>query len=121
MLSAEVVERLRARVLAKPLLLIMEVDVVMIVFEQFEVAAPCYSQEFEFRLHRGLPIGASLGNVLLGASCCLHHLVHGTVASLRKETLAEGLGKMIQHLTTLIESNSVNTTFLRNTLAVPSA
>ena len=66
----------------------------------FRVAVAGKHQE---RVALGLPILQPLNDILLPRASRLHHLVDGAVAILREETLAEGVGHLVENLRLLVE------------------
>ena len=81
----------------------MALEIVLIVFQQFEIASSGDAQEFQLRLCRRLSVATSLRNILFGAPGSLHHLIYRPVAIFRQIAVTEQLGKLIKHVALLIE------------------
>lgn len=78
-------------------------QVVVIVFEQFLVAAFGDAEQLNLHLERCLAVGESLGDVLFDGACGLYHLIDGAVAVSGQEPFAERLGELHQHIALAIE------------------
>ena len=78
-------------------------QIVLIILQQFAVATLGNSEQLEFDGKGRLSVSEPLDDVLLHRPRSLHHLVDCTVAAFGKETLAEDLRQLHQHIALAIE------------------
>ena len=113
MVSAEFMQLVKAWVLPVPFYKPLAFEIIVKVFEQFEVAAAGDTEQLQLAFCRGLSIAAALSNILFGTAGSLHHLIYCAVAVGGEKTLTEMLCQLVEDIAPLEEAQlSIHHRFL---------